>query len=67
MEVMGGENEECLLEGLKGMFDYMGRVGRVIGFDNVWGGVKRMLGKGERELRERFEGLVLHYGFECEF
>jgi hypothetical protein len=64
---MPAQNQECFLEGLKRIFHYMGRVPRVIRFDNLSPAVKTILPNGERELTETFQRFVLHYGFECEF
>ena len=67
VQVMPSQNRECLLEGLKRMFHYMGGVPRVIRFDNLSPAVKKILPNGERELTEEFQRFALHYGFECEF
>jgi len=67
VQVMPAQNQECFLEGLKRIFHYMGRVPRVIRFDNLSPAVKTILPNGERELTETFQRFVLHYGFECEF
>lgn len=67
VQVMPSQNRECLLEGLKRMFHYIGGVPRIIRFDNLSPAVKKILPHGERELTEEFQRFVLHYGFECEF
>ena len=66
-QVFPSENTECLLEGLQRMFHYMGGVPTTIRFDNLSPAVKKIKGKGERELTDTFERFVLHYGFSYEF
>ncbi len=66
-QVFPSENTECLLEGLQRMFRYMGGVPKTIRFDNLSPAVKKIKGKGERELTNTFERFVLHYGFRYEF
>lgn len=66
-QVMPSQNRECFLEGLKRIFHYMGKVPKVIRFDNLSPAVKKILPHGERELTEEFQRFVFHYGFACEF
>lgn len=66
-QVFPSENTECLLEGLKRMFHYMGGVPCTIRFDNLSPAVKKIKAKGDRELTDMFERFVLHYGFSYEF
>jgi transposase len=64
-QVLPGENSECLLEGLKWIFEYMGCVPRQILFDNLTAAVT--LKKGDRKISEAFDRFCLHYGFKAEF
>ncbi|SKA86243.1 Transposase [Caloramator quimbayensis] len=65
-QVFKGENQECLLEGMKKIFEYIGHVPYKIWFDNLSAAV--ILGKNrERNLVEQFERFALHYGFEANF
>ncbi|KDR95709.1 transposase [Peptoclostridium litorale DSM 5388] len=65
-QVFKGENQECLLEGLKTIFEYMGKVPYKIWFDNLSAAV--VLGKNKtRSLVKQFEQFSLHYGFEATF
>lgn len=64
-QVLPGENGECLLEGLKWIFEYIGGVPHRIRFDNLTAAVT--LKKGDRKISESFNRFCLHYGFKSEF
>jgi len=64
-QVLPGENSECLLEGLKWIFEYMGCVPRCIRFDNLTAAVT--LKKKDRKISEAFARFCLHYDFKAEF
>jgi len=64
-QVLPGENCECLLEGLKWIFQHLGGVPGKIRFDNLTAAVT--LRKGNRKIAESFDRFCLHYGFEAEF
>lgn len=64
-QVLPGENSECVLEGLKWIFEYMGGVPHRIRFDNLTAAVT--LKKGDRKISESFVRFCLHYGFKAEF
>lgn len=65
-QVFMGENQECLLEGMKRIFEYINHVPYKIWFDNLSAAV--ILGKNkERTLVEQFEKFAMHYGFEINF
>ncbi len=66
-QVFPGENTECLLEGLKWLFEHLGGVPVKIRFDNLAAAVVDVLTGAERTLTARFARFRLHYGFECEF
>jgi len=64
-QVLPGENSECLLEGLKWIFQHLGGVPYKIRFDNLSAAVT--LRKKNRKVNESFDRFCLHYGFEAEF
>jgi len=66
-QVLPGQNSECLLEGLKWIFQYLGGVPRRIRLDNLSPAVVKVLKGGNREITESFNRFCLHYGFEAEF
>ncbi len=64
-QVFGGENAECVCQGLQDIFIYIGGVPRLIIFDNATG-VGRRIGEviQETKLFQRFRA---HYGFSVRF
>lgn len=62
-----GENQECLLEGLKRIFEYIGGTPTKIWFDNLSAAVKNLRKKGGRDLVSQFNKFSLHYGFKHNF
>jgi transposase len=64
-QVLPGENCECLLEGLKWIFQHLGGVPRKILFDNLTAAVT--IKSRNRKIAESFDRFCLHYGFEAEF
>ena len=66
-QVFPSQNQECLLEGLKRIFEHIGGVPRKIRFDNMKTAVVRMLEGHERVLTDGFHRFQLHYRFEAEF
>ena len=64
-QVFGGETAECVCQGLKDTFEYIGGVPSVIVFDNA-SGVGRRVGEKiiESDLFRRFR---CHYGFSVRF
>ena len=67
VRVVPAENAECLLEGLKSMFEQAGGAPPVIWFDNLAPAVKKILEYGERELSEMFARFRWHYRFRATF
>lgn len=67
LQLFKGQNQECLLEGLKRIFEHMGWVPTRIWFDNLSPAVKEILKNGDRLLTERFAKFSMHYGFEHNF
>ncbi len=66
-QVFKSQNQECLLEGLKRIFEYIGCIPKKIWFDNMSAAVKEIKKNGDRKLIEQFEKFSLHYGFEHNF
>jgi transposase len=64
-QVFGGENAECVCQGLKDIFTYIGGVPRIIVFDNATG-VGRRVGEVIREAK-LFQRFRAHYGFSVRF
>ena len=64
-QVFGGETAECVCQGLKDIFEYIGGVPPLLVFDNA-SGVGRRVGEKitEAELFSRFRN---HYGFSVRF
>lgn len=66
-QIFGGENQQCLLQGMRNIFEYIGKVPYRIVFDNLSSAVAQM-GKGhDRVLTEGFERFMGHYKFEAAF
>lgn len=64
-QIFRGENAECVCEGLKTVFEYIGGVPRLLVFDNATGVGHRIQNEvRETELFARFHA---HYGFVCRF
>ena len=65
VQVFGGETAECVCQGLKNIFEYLGGVPHLLIFDNATG-VGRRVGDRihETELFQRFHA---HYGFRVRF
>lgn len=61
------QNQECLLEGLKRIFEYVGGVPVRIRFDNMTTAVAHMGEGTERTLAEGFSRFMLHYRFQADF
>ena len=64
-QVFGGENAECVCEGLKRVFEFVGGVPLRIVFDNATGVGRRVC--GEVRTTETFGRFAAHYGFEFSF
>ena len=64
-QVFGGETAECVCQGLKDIFEYIGGVPHLLVFDNATGVGRRICEKViETELFSRFRA---HYGFQVRF
>ncbi|MFA4885522.1 MAG: IS21 family transposase [Desulfotomaculaceae bacterium] len=66
-QLFKGENQECLFEGLKTMFEYIGGIPGRIWFDNASTMVTKVLKNSERKLTEDFTRFMEHYRFEAAF
>ena len=64
-QVFSGETAECVCQGLKDIFDYVGGVSPVIVFDNATG-VGRRVGEVIHEAK-LFHRMRAHYGFSARF
>lgn len=60
-------NQECLLEGMKAIFEHIGGVPTSIWFDNMSTVVQKIKEHGERDLTKGFMRFMLHYGFNSNF
>lgn len=60
-------NQECLLEGMKAIFEHIGGVPASIWFDNMSTAVQKIKEHGERDLTKGFLRFMLHYGFNSNF
>lgn len=63
-QIFGGENQECLLQGMKNIFEHIGKVPYRIVFDNLSTAVAHMGTGHNRTLTDKFKRFALHYGFE---
>lgn len=66
-QIFGGENQQCLLQGMQNIFEYMGKVPYRIVFDNLSTAVAHMDKGHDRTLTDGFKRFMLHYGFEAAF
>lgn len=66
-QLFKGENQECLLEGLKAIFNHVGGVPTAIWFDNMSTAVAKIKGQGQRDLTQGFLRFMMHYGFKSNF
>ncbi|MFY9278196.1 MAG: IS21 family transposase [Caldicoprobacterales bacterium] len=67
MQVFKGENQECLFEGLKTIFEHIGGVPTRIWFDNASTMVTKVMKGGNRSLTDDFLRFMEHYRFEAVF
>lgn len=66
-QVFKGQNQECLLEGMKRIFQYIGGSPVRIKADNMSSAVAKILSGGKRELTDGFMRFMLHYRFMSDF
>lgn len=60
-------NQECLLEGMKAIFEHVGGVPLTIWFDNMSTAVKKIKEYGQRDLTKGFLRFMIHHGFQSNF
>jgi transposase len=66
-QLFKSENQECLLEGLKSIFEHVNGSPREIWFDNASTIVNAIRREGERDINKGFERFMLHYNFISNF
>jgi transposase len=66
-QLFKGENQECLFEGLKAIFEHIGGVPPRIWFDNASTIVAKVIKGGGRNLTDDFMRFMEHYRFEAAF
>lgn len=66
-QLFKSENQECLLEGLKAIFEHIEGVPTAIWFDNMSTAVKKIREHGKRDLTQGFLRFMMHYGFQSNF
>ena len=66
-QVFPSQNQECLLEGMRRIFEYIGGVPVRIRFDNMSTAVAQVLEGTERKLTDGFARFKLHYRFQADF
>jgi len=66
-QIFGGENQQCLLQGMKNVFEHVGKVPYRIVFDNLSTAVAHMGNGHNRTLTKGFERFMIHYKFEAAF
>ena len=66
IQIFRGETQECLLEGMKKIFQHMGRVPSEIWFDNLSAAVKitNRKNRKERKINKFFQAFAAHYSFK---
>lgn len=67
LQVVPGENAECLFEALIAIFGCIGGIPLRLWFDNASTIVRQILGGGERRLTDRFRRFQEHFGFAMSF
>lgn len=66
-QVFPSQNQECLLEGMKRIFEHIGGVPARLRFDNMTTAVAQVLRGTERVLTDGFNRFMLHYRFQADF
>lgn len=61
------QNQECLLEGMKRIFEHIGGVPIRLRFDNMTTAVAQVREGAERVLTDGFKRFMLHYRFQADF
>ncbi|WP_407370658.1 IS21 family transposase [Carnobacterium sp.] len=66
-QIFKGQNQECLLQAMRQIFEHLKRVPTVILFDNLSAAVIQIKKDGGRKLVEQFSRFAAHYGFQSNF
>lgn len=66
-QIFGGENQQCLLQGMRNIFEHIGKVPYRIVFDNLSTAVAHMGSGHNRILTDGFKRFMAHYKFEADF
>jgi transposase len=66
-QIFKGQNQECLLQGIKDICEFISGCPTAIWFDNMATAVKEIKKQGQRDLTKGFERFMLHYGFISNF
>ncbi len=66
-QVFPSQNQECLLTGMRHIFEYIGGVPVRIRFDNMSTAVAQVLEGTERKLTDGFARFMLHYHYQSDF
>lgn len=66
-QLFKGQNLECLMQGMKNIFEHIDGMPAVIWFDNMSTAVKTIKAHGEREVTDGFYRLMTHYCFQSNF
>ena len=67
MQLYKGENAQCLYDGMKNIFQHIGKAPYKIWFDNTSAIVTDILKNRKRNVTEDFLRFKMHYGFEAVF
>lgn len=67
LQLFKSENQECLLEGLKNIFEHIDGSPREIWFDNASTIVNAIRREGERDINKGFQRFMFHYNFMSNF
>lgn len=67
IQIFPSQNQEALFQGMKNIFEYIGKVPREIWFDNMSTAVAQIKKGKERKLTDKFIQFMTHYGFQAKF
>lgn len=67
VQLCHSQNQECLLEAMQNIFEYMGGVPTRILFDNMSSAVAKVLPEKKRTLVDQFSRFTLHHRYKADF
>jgi len=67
VQLCHSQNQECLLEAMQNIFEYMGGVPTRILFDNMSSAVAKVLPEKKRKLVDQFSRFTLHHRYKADF